>query len=403
MSIEKVGVIGAGTMGASIALAIAAKGYAVQLVDSDTESLKRGLAKIDSGLEKLIKRGLAPKEAERQRNKIASKTSLSELSGVDLVIEAVTEELSVKQDVFRKLDRLCPDNCILASNTSSMSIAQLASFTDRADRVIGMHFFNPAHVMKLVEVVPGICTSEKTVRRAIEFGVSLGKLAIKVDDCTSFLVNRLLARYTTEALWVLEEGRASVEEIDEAVVSFLMPIGPFALRDMNGLDVGLSVATSNYQAYGERFKVPPLLGEMVNKKMLGKKSLVGFYRYDPSSGKSIGVNSDVSLIAAWSRKQNKKVISAEQEIRQFTPMQLFLPMINEAFLALQERIVAPLELDLALKAGLGMRKGPLEFAFDLGLSNCLEQIRRYFINYGERFRPAPLLERYVWAGKTTID
>ncbi len=405
MTLEKVAVIGAGTMGTSIAVALAAKSVPVELLELDSNALEKGLLKIDSILEKCVQKGLSTTEANKQRSMIVPKRSVSELSRVTLVIEAVSEILSVKEHLFKQLDQHCPDNCILASNTSSLSITQLAGFTNRSDRVIGMHFFNPAHIMNLVEIIPGLTTSEETIRQTIELCRRLGKLAIRVADCSSFLVNRLLARYLNESLWLLFEGKISAEEIDQAACRLLMPIGPLALRDMNGLDIGLAVSRSNYLEYGERFKAPPFLQEMVERNMLGRKSFAGFYTYD-SSGKVQGVNPDMLSILAKYRskiKQDKPPVAAQVNDAEFDGSQLFLPMINEAFLSLQERVVAPCDLDLALKAGLRMRKGPLEFSFELGLPECLAKMEMLFDKYGERFRPAPLLKRYVWAGKSSID
>ncbi|HEY9712650.1 MAG TPA: 3-hydroxyacyl-CoA dehydrogenase, partial [Chroococcales cyanobacterium] len=263
------------------------------------------------------------------------------------------------------------------------------------DKVVGLHFFNPAHLMKLVEVVPGLDTSSDTINTALELGVALGKLAVRVEECASFLVNRLLGRYINEALWCLQEGIATVEEIDKAAVDFVMPIGPLALRDMNGSDVGLAVAQFNYQEYGDRFLPAPVLEEMVRKNLLGQKTKEGFYKYDEATRKRTGANSRLAEILV-------NVGGTRDDVPPFEVERLFLPMINEAFLVLQEKVCDLEDLDPALMAGLGMRRGPLTLASELGLSVCLEKIEQLYEIFGERFRPAPLLKRYVWAKRTTV-
>jgi len=396
-SIQKVGVVGAGTMGSSIAVCLAAGGFEVILLDANQAALENGIRNIDRILASLAKRGLTESESQIYRQRIEPNERFEMLSEADLVIEAVPEELSIKKHVFSELDRVCKKDCILASNTSSLSITQLASFCKRPEQVVGLHFFNPAHIMQLVEVVPGLKTSANTVENALAFGRSLNKLAVRVEECASFLVNRLLGRYTNEALFCLQDGSAQIEAIDEAACQLLMPVGPLTLRDMNGMDVGLAVAEINFREYGERFRPASLLKELVDKNMLGKKTGKGFYLYEEESRKKLGINPDVQTIVEQLSK------SVPNPGIPFQPLRLFLPMINEAFLCLQERVCAPEELDLALKAGLNMRKGPLEFAFEFGLANCLEQIEILFGACGERFRPAPLMKRFVWAGKTSLN
>jgi len=396
MQVNRVGVVGAGTMGSSIALALAGRGYPVVLKDVDEPSVRSGLARIDRLLESRIAKGLAAEDAEEIRSLVQPATDYSAFPDLDLAIEAVAESLEIKQLVLRELDDACNVNAIISTNTSSLPITQLASFTRRSDKVVGMHFFNPAHLMKLVEVIPGLDTSADTVRTAIEFGQSLGKLAIRVEECPSFLVNRLLGRYINEALWCLQEGVAAAEQIDTAACDYVMPIGPLALRDMNGADIGLAVARFNFQEYGERFRPAPVLEAMVKENLLGQKTGAGFYLYDSSTKKRAGANPKVAQIASSLREPGRAT-------EPFRVDRLFLPMINESFLALQEKICDADDLDPAMMAGLGMRKGPLALAVDIGFSECLKQLEDLFEQHGERFRPATLLKRYVWAGRTTVS
>ncbi len=393
--VKKVAVVGAGTMGSSIAICVAKNKVSVFLKEINQEALQRGMENIERTLTNLAKRGASIEECNAIKKRILPVMSFDELLDADMAIEVVPEDLTIKKSVLAALDSSCKADCIIVSNTSSFSITQLGSFTQRADRVVGMHFFNPAHVMELVEVIPGLLTSNETVSAAIAFGENLGKLAVRVEECASFLVNRLLGRYANEAVFCLQEGIATVEEIDDAACQLLMPIGPLALRDMNGLDVGLSVAKFNYQEYGERFRPPDLLINLVAKKQLGRKVQSGFYIYDAETRKKLGVNPALALeLAAFDRASNQPPFDARR---------LFLPMINEAFLVLQEKICAPNMIDPALKAGLNMRKGPLQYASEVGFDVCLQEIEELFRLAGERFRPAPLLKRYVWAGKNSVS
>ncbi len=400
--VSKIAVVGAGTMGSSIAVAVSELGVPVKIIDANTAALENGLKKIDqlfAGLERKADSGENRKADIRSRHAlISSVDDYRELSDVDLVIEAVNEDIEVKREVLSALDKICSPKTIFASNTSSFSITQLASFTKRSEQVIGLHFFNPAHLMPLVEIVPGLNTSSKTVDFAFDFVKQIGKLPVRVEECASFLVNRLLGRYINEAIWILQAGLADVKTIDEAACELLMPVGPLQLRDMNGLDIGLSVARFNYQEYGERFKPPDLMEEMVEQGLLGKKAGRGFYEYDPEVRKPIRVNGEIEKLVHTIKVDAK--ISGK--LPTFEPLQMFLPMINEAFLVMQEKIVNVQDIDPALKAGLGMRKGLLEFACGIGLDKCLNKIESLYKIYGERYRPAPLLKRYVWAGRRSI-
>jgi 3-hydroxyacyl-CoA dehydrogenase len=395
MKIETVAVIGAGTMGASIAMALAMNNHRVLLKDVSQDLVDAGMKRIDKMIESTQKKkNLSDEAVQKLRKAVAPVISYDEFKNVDLVIEAVVEMIDVKRAVFQDLDKHCNPNCILATNTSGLSITQIAAFTKDPSRVIGLHFFNPAHIMKLVEVIPGLETSDATVATCMEFVRSLGKLAVRVEECASFLVNRLLGRYMNEALYTLQEGSASIEEIDKAVTDYVMPIGPFALRDMNGADIGLAVAKFNYQEYGERFRPAPVLEAMVDQKLLGQKTGKGFYLYDPETKKRTSSNKEVESLATRFRNGSGS--------ENFNVERLFLAMINEAFLVLQEKVCAAEDLDPALEAGLGMRKGPLRLAQEMGLDVCLQKIDSLFAKHGERFRPAPLLKRYVWGGKTAV-
>jgi 3-hydroxyacyl-CoA dehydrogenase len=395
VEVRKAAVVGAGTMGSTIAMALISRGFPVVLKDIDEAAVEKGLATVDRLLKSRVDKGLSEQEAAKQRALIQPTTQYSDFADIDIVIEAVPESIDMKRDVFEQLEQICRPDTIFATNTSSLSVTQLGACTNRADKVVGLHFFNPAHLMKLVEVIPGLETSPETVQTVVDFGRALGKLAVRVDECASFLVNRLLGRYINEALYVLQEGQLSVEDIDKAACDYVMPIGPLALRDMNGADIGLAVAKFNYQEYGERFLPAPILAELVKRKLLGQKTLEGLYTYDKQTRKRQGTNpllADI-LIQLGQMRESDEPFDVER---------LFLPMINEAFLVLQERICDAEDLDPALMAGLGMRRGPLAMAAEIGLENCLNKIENLHSIYGERFRPAPLLKRYVWAGRNSV-
>jgi len=282
MEIKKVAVIGAGAMGSGIAYVCAAKGYQVSLVDVNDELVKRGMNRIRQMIVDGVSRGkLSPKDAEATLSRVKGTVDIGEAAkDADIAIEAVYEDINVKREVFQKLDETCPSHAILASNTSALSITEMAAATKRPDKVIGLHFFNPPYAMKLVEVVLGARTSEETRKTANDFAVSLGKETVTAKDTPGFIVNRVLSAAIGEAVLLLQEGVASAEEIDKAVTLGLnWPVGPLRLADFVGLDVALDVGKVVYKALGEKYKPPILLEEKVKAGHLGMKTRKGFYEY----------------------------------------------------------------------------------------------------------------------------
>jgi 3-hydroxybutyryl-CoA dehydrogenase len=280
MAISKVGVVGCGLMGGGIAQVVAQAGYETTVVEADQALLDRGLGGIRRSLDGLVDKGrLAPDERDRVRGRLAGSVRLDDLAEVDLVIEAITENPTIKKETFARLDRICPAHAVLASNTSSCTITELATATKRPAQVLGLHFFNPAPVMKLVEVIRTILTADPAFKTAWEFVQSLGKTPVAVQDTTGFVVNRLLVPYLLEAIRLLESGVASKEDIDQAMkLGCGYPMGPFTLLDLVGLDTTLYVAEVMFQEFREaRFAPPPLLRRMVLAGHLGKKSGKGFY------------------------------------------------------------------------------------------------------------------------------
>ncbi|MBI3454565.1 MAG: FAD-dependent monooxygenase [Candidatus Rokubacteria bacterium] len=282
MAISKVGVVGCGLMGAGIAQVTAQAGVRTTVVEATQELLDRGLGAIRRSLDSLTEKGrLDARERDAAWGRITGTVRLEDLRDADLVIEAITENAALKKETFGRLDRICPPHALFASNTSSCTITELAAATKRPAQVLGLHFFNPAPVMKLVEVVRTILTSEETVKAASGFVQALGKTPVATQDTTGFIVNRLLVPYLLEAIRLLEAGIASKEDIDQAMkLGCGYPMGPFTLLDLVGLDTTLYVAEVMFQEFREpRFATPPLLRRMVLAGHLGRKSGKGFYDY----------------------------------------------------------------------------------------------------------------------------
>ncbi|MBP1761207.1 MAG: 3-hydroxyacyl-CoA dehydrogenase [Firmicutes bacterium] len=282
MSITKLGVLGAGTMGAGIAQIGAQAGLEVILVDVDMKFVDKALNGMVRNWDKSIAKGkLSSEEAIAYRKNLTGSTNNSDLKDCDLVIEVIIENLDIKKRVFKELGELCSPATILASNTSGFSITEIAAASGRPDKVVGMHFFNPVPVMRLVEVIPGVETSRATVETAMETCKTIGKTAIEAKEAPGFIVNRLLVPYLNDACHAYQEGVASAESIDEAMkLGANMPIGPLALCDMVGLDVLLMVTEYFYKEFGDpKFRPSLALKQKVRAGHLGVKSGKGFFDY----------------------------------------------------------------------------------------------------------------------------
>jgi len=284
MKIKKVCVLGAGIMGSGIAQVVAAAGFDVNMRDIEDHFVEKGLATIKFHLDRAVeKEKIEAKQAKAILGRIKGTTELKDAAAeVDLVIEAVVEDMRVKKEVFAELDAFCKPNTILASNTSGLSITEIASATNRPDKVLGVHFFNPAPVMQLVELIRGYVTSDDTLTTTKTFIEKLGKTAIEVEEAPGFAVNRILCPMINEAIFVYSEGIASAEDIDQAMVlGANHPMGPLALADLVGLDTLLAVLDGLHQELGEdKYRPAPLLRKMVRAGHLGRKSGRGFYDYN---------------------------------------------------------------------------------------------------------------------------
>ena len=280
---RKIAVIGAGTMGNGIAHTFAQSGYEVSLIDVSANSLERGMNTIEKNLDRMLKREkISEDDKQTTLDKITTYTSMNDgVSGVDLVVEAATENMDVKLKIFSQLDEVCGENVILASNTSSISITKIASVTNRADKVIGMHFMNPVPVMKLVEIIRGYATSDDVTDQIMQLSRDLKKSPVEVNDYPGFVANRILMPMINEAVYTLYEGVAGVEEIDTVMMlGMAHPMGPLHLADFIGLDVCLSILEVLNDGFGNPKYAPcPLLVNMVTAGKLGLKSGEGFYDY----------------------------------------------------------------------------------------------------------------------------
>lgn len=392
MYIYKAAVVGAGTMGGGIAQVISYSGLPVIIKDIDEERAKTGLVAARKIYQSRVDKGkMTSGEMENKMALISISSDYKDFSDVDIVIEAVPENMEIKKSIFKELGESCPDTTILASNTSALSISELGSVAKKPDKVVGMHFFNPAHVMKLIEVIPGLQTSDETVDDVISFSESLRKIPVRVNECAGFLVNRILMSYINEAFYALQEGAAGVKEIDEAMVSFGMPMGPFTLVDMLGLDVADSVADILYNSYGERMKPAALIKRITASGRLGTKSGKGIYDYSDEK------KDDLFLENAIKETQKETGISNTE----FSVHRLLLPMINEAAISFQERVSTLSDIDIAMLAGTGFpqdKGGPLHYADSQGLDNILKEMEKFNSILGQRFWPAPIFKRYVAAG-----
>jgi 3-hydroxyacyl-CoA dehydrogenase len=371
MAARRLGVVGAGVMGSEIAQVAAAAGLEVVLRDVDRALVDRGLAHVRSIGERRVARGrMTPEEAEALLARIAPAVDDGPLADCDVVVEAVTEVMDVKREVFRRLDGVLRADALLASNTSGLSITELGRETGRADRVLGLHFFNPATVMRLVEVIQGADTSESTAEAGVALAQAIGKSPVRVRECPGFLVNRILVRALAEAYRRAGEAGADRAAADAAVVAEgPAPMGPFTLGDLIGLDTLDHVQRDVERAYGERFAAGGDLGRLVAEGRLGKKSGGGFYPGDPPEGAPDDAGRDV----------------AER---------YYLGALDEACRCLEEGIAALPDVDLAMCLGAGWSEGPFAWADAQGLPVLQDRLSALADRAGERFAPRPpLLER----------
>ena len=374
----KIGVVGAGTMGAGIAQVAAQAGHRVILTDTNPEQLKKAEQQISSSILKLTEKGkFSSEEAEEIKNNVAYSTQLSEHHEAALVIEAIVENLAVKHQVFTQLEQVVSPTCILASNTSSLSIASIGSCLQDPSRFLGIHFFNPATLMPLVEVIPGVATSSENTQRIEELITSWQKTVVVCKDTPGFIVNRVARPFYGEALRIYEEGLADFATIDWAMTTIGgFKMGPFTLMDYIGNDINYTVTETVFAAfyYDPRFKPSFTQKRHMEAGFLGRKSGRGFYNYQEGS-----------VAPAPNR---------DEAIGQQIFERILVLLINEAADAVFMQVASPAAVDLAMTKGVNYPKGLLAWADELGAGWVLERLESLFAEYGEdRYRPNPLLRR----------
>ena len=380
-------VIGAGLMGAGIAWALSYRGVSTRLKDVSWEAVLKGMVSIKGIYKQLIKRRSIKKQQAhiRQLKTLSGTIDKSGIGQSDLIVEAIVEDMSIKKQVFRDIESSVSSTCVIASNTSSLSIKEMSKALKRPERFIGLHFFSPVNRMPLVEIIPSPTCSKETLSTAIQIVKRMKKTPIIVKECPGFLVNRILLPYLNEAIRCVQDG-VSIKKVDQIATSFGMPIGPLALCDEVGLDVGLKVAKVLEEGYGERMKIPELFHTVFNKyELKGKKGGSGFYVY---TGKQKKENSAIYECVS---SEKKGILDKDVESR------LIMIMIKEAIMCLDEKIVAtPEQLDLAMIMGIGFppfRGGLLKYAQSYGLQNIVEECHQFSQRFGSRFEPCETLLR----------
>jgi len=396
LPIRRAAVIGAGTMGAGIAMTFANAGIPVAVLELSGAALERGLSLIRKHYQGSVARAsLTPERAEQALALIHGVTEYAVLSDADIVIEAVFEDMKVKQEVFARLDQVAAPHAILATNTSTLDIDTIAASTSRPEKVVGTHFFSPANVMKLLENVRGKHTSPQTIATVMALGKTLGKIAVLAGNCDGFIGNRMLMFYGAEAEFLLEEG-ATPEQIDRVIEGFGFAMGPLAMRDLAGNDVGFLIRKGRKLPPDERWS--PILERLVGEGRLGQKAGKGFYRYE---GRTRIPDADVlALIERVSRDlgiQRRQI--PDEEILD----RLLHPLVNEGARIVEQGIaIRASDVDVVYVNGYGFpayKGGPMYWAQHSGLARVVQTMRRLAPTHGTRWRPAPLLERLAASGQ----
>jgi 3-hydroxybutyryl-CoA dehydrogenase len=394
----RLGIVGAGTMGAGIAQVALEAGWAVAMFDPIAGATEMARDRIRDGLVRRaakVQASSAPDDWAAERlARLSTGRSLDAVAGeAQVVIEAAIEELAAKRAIFGGLDAAAPPDAILATNTSALSVTKIAEGARRADRILGLHFFNPAPLLPLVEVVAGLRTAESVIDRALALVDAWGKTPIRTGDSPGFIVNRVNRPFTLEPLRLLRAGAGTVELIDAAIVAAGFPMGPFRLMDLIGIDVNLAAARGLFEAFDRapRFRPSPIQESLAAAGHLGRKSGEGFYRYDPG-GRVIG---PAPRFAAGPATPAARASALDPEsIAERT----ILAIVNEAYRALGDRVAGANDIDLAMRLGANHPFGPFQWARDTGLTEVAAMLDRLSDDDTDAFRPALTLLRAVRAG-----
>src|SRR5579863_4859592 len=398
LPVNSVAVVGAGTMGGGIAMVFANAGIPVSLKEADQPALERGLAAIQKNYQNSVKRGRLTQQVVNERLQLIKPTlSYGDFGEVDMVVEAVFEGMALKKEVFAELDRACKPGAILASNTSTLDIDEIASATSRPEAVIGTHFFSPANVMRLLEIVRGQATSRQTIASCMQLAKKLGKVGVLVGNCRGFVGNRMFHPYRREAQFLVEEG-ATVETVDQALYDFGMAMGPLATGDLAGLDVGWRIRKEHRHLAKPGVRQPLAEDRLCEMGRYGQKTGAGWYRYDEKRRAlpDPGVN---QMVHKW---------AAEAGIaqRQIPPEEILdrciYAMVNEGARILEEGIaLRAVDIDIIYLKGYGFpayRGGPMWYADTVGLPKVYDRIREFRERHGEQWEPAPLLKQLAESG-----
>jgi 3-hydroxyacyl-CoA dehydrogenase len=398
--IKSAAVVGAGTMGGGIAMVLANAGIPVLLKDADLAALERGLATIQSNYANSVKRGrFTPQDAEERFKRVTPTLSYDDFAKADLVIEAVFEGMALKKEVFKELDRVCKPGAILASNTSTLNIDEIASATSRPASVIGTHFFSPANVMRLLEIVRGKSTSKEVIATCMQLSKALGKLGVLVGNCRGFVGNRMFGPYRREAQFLVEEG-ATVAAVDKALADFGMAMGPLATGDLAGLDVGWRIRKEYRHLEKPGTRQPLVEDNLCELGRFGQKTGAGWYKYDDQRRAMPDPAVD-ELIRKW-------VTEAKIPQREISPAEIVdrcvYALVNEGARILEEGYaLRASDIDIIYLNGYGFpayRGGPMWYADTVGLKQVLARISEFHRQHGEIWQPAPLLVRLAEQGKT---
>jgi 3-hydroxybutyryl-CoA dehydrogenase len=387
-AVERVGVVGAGTMGAGIAQVAALGGYETRLHDPVPGALETGIGRLHRALAKGATKGLwSEAEAESAGDHVGAATSLDDLCECDLVIEAAPEELTLKRELFSALSDVCDTTAVLATNTSSLPVTEIAAEVPHPERVVGMHFFNPPALMKLVEIVATADSAPAALEASTEVGVRMGRTPIRAKDCPGFIANRLARPFTLESLRTLADGVADAETIDRVCrIGGGFRMGPFELIDLIGLDVNLSVARSFYTQGGEpeRWRPSPIQKRLVGEGRLGRKSGHGFYSYEEKPHRPPDPDLGISA-PTLDPAELAKIDPAAAEILP----RLIAQIANEAAFALEEKVGSAADMDTAMRLGFNWPRGPIELTELIGAGRALSLLEELREGHGEAYRPAP--------------
>jgi 3-hydroxyacyl-CoA dehydrogenase len=400
LAVNSVAVVGAGTMGGGIAMVFANAGFPALLKEADQPALDRGLATIQKNYQSSVKRGRLTQQFVDERLQLIKPTlNYDDFGKVDMVVEAVFEGMALKKEIFSLLDRVCRPSAILASNTSTLDIDEIASATSRPGAVIGTHFFSPANIMRLLEIVRGKATSKEVIATCMQLSKKLGKVGVLVGNCRGFVGNRMFGPYRREAQFLVEEG-ASIEAVDQALYDFGMAMGPMATGDLAGLDVGWRIRKEYRHLEKPGVRQPFAEDRLCELGRYGQKTAAGWYKYDENRRPILDPEVN-EMVRKWAREAGipQRKLSSEEIVDR-----CIYVLVNEGARILEEGIVArAVDIDIIYLNGYGFpayRGGPMWYADIVGLDKVYRRISEFHQQHGELWEPAPLLKRLAEEGKT---